>query len=224
MKRSPLRLVALADIHGTLAFLPAVEDVLRQADAVIIAGDITDFGGSEMVASVIEAIASINPHIAAVHGNCDRPQVQTYLAEQGVGVHGQAKKIGDLICVGVGGALVCSGRTPNEVDDEAFAAAIDLLGQDPSAGPQPLVLVTHQPAYGTRLDTVPGNGHAGSRAIRAFIERYRPILAVSGHFHEVIGVDQIGPTTLVNPGPFKAGRYATVEIEVGKAVVEFKTV
>jgi len=184
MKESSLQIVALADIHGALTYLSAVEDPIRQADAVIIAGDITNFGDAEAAAEVLDALEAINPHVAAVHGNCDRPEVQTYLADRCLGVHGEARQIGNLICVGVGGALVCSGRTPNEVDDAVLMAALDQVGQAPNPGLQPLVLVTHQPPYGTRLDTLGGGIHAGSRAIRAFIERYRPILAVSGHLHE----------------------------------------
>jgi len=163
-----------------------------------------------------------------VHGNCDRPEVQTYLADRGVGVHGEARPIAGLTFVGVGGALLGSGRTPSEADDLAFRAVLDQAGQgleDPpwGLGPQALVLVTHQPAHGTRLDTPFTGGHAGSPAIRAFIERHRPILAVSGHLHEVIGVDRIGPTTLVNPGPFRQGRYAVVEIDAHEAQVELRT-
>jgi len=224
MKGSTIHLVALADIHGITIHLPTIEGSLRQADAVVIAGDVTNFGGGEAAAPIIEAIEAINPHIAAVYGNCDRPEVQAYLADHGLSVHSQIKQICGLTYIGIGGSLVCSGRTPSEVDDAVLAAGLDLSGQDlqwpRDAGPQPVVLVTHQPAYGTRLDEVGGSSHTGSRAIRAFIERFRPILAVSGHLHEAIGVDTIGPTTLVNPGPFKLGRYALIEVYNGKVQVE----
>lgn len=222
-----MRLVVLADLHGSTAHLPAIRGCLAGADAVLLAGDITQFGDAEAAARVIEALSAVNPHIVAVPGNCDRPEVQTYLADRGVGVHAEARPIAGLTFVGVGGALLGSGRTPGEADDLAFRAVLDQAGQGLDTpcgpGPQALVLVTHQPAYGTCLDTPSVGGHAGSPAIRAFIERHRPILAVSGHLHEVIGVDRIGPTTLVNPGPFRQGRYAVVEIDSQGARVELRT-
>lgn len=222
-----MRLAVLADLHGSVTYLPATRACLAGADAVVMAGDITNFGDATAAARVIEALSAVNPHIVAVHGNCDRPEVQTYLADRDVGVHGQVRRLGDLTFLGVGGALLGSGRTPNEADDHTLHTTLDeagrALGPPCGPGPQPIVLVTHQPAYGTRLDTPLGGGHAGSRAIRAFIERYRPILAVSGHLHEVPGVDEIGPTTLVNPGPFKQGRYAVVEIDSQGARVQLRT-
>ena len=222
-----MRLVVLADLHGSVAHLQAIRGYLAGADAVVIAGDVTHFGGADAAAHILHALEAINPRIVAVHGNCDRAEVQTYLADRDVGVHGRIERVKDLTFVGVGGALIGSGRTPNEADDSTLCAALDRASQDldPSCGPGPqaMVLVTHQPAYGTRLDTPLGGGHTGSRAIRAFIDRYRPILAVSGHLHEVIGVDWIGPTTLLNPGPFKQGCYALVEIKGQGAKIELKT-
>jgi hypothetical protein len=45
-------------------------------------------------------------------------------------------------------------------------------------------------------------------------------LAVSGHIHEAYGTDQIGSTLLVNPGPFRNGRYATIDINGDTAVAK----
>jgi hypothetical protein len=74
-----------------------------------------------------------------------------------------------------------------------------------------LIVVSHQPAFGTQVDSV-GGRNTGSPAIRKFIETHQPILAVSGHIHEAFGTDRIGRTTLINPGPLKEGRYAIVDI------------
>jgi Icc-related predicted phosphoesterase len=41
---------------------------------------------------------------------------------------------------------------------------------------------------------------AGSRAVRAAIEQYQPLLSLHGHIHESRGVIQIGRTTAANPG------------------------
>jgi uncharacterized protein len=222
-----LQLTILADIHGSLTHLAAAEGDLREADAVVIAGDITNFGGAAATASIIEPIEAINPNIVAVHGNCDRSDVTVYLVARGMAAHAQAMQAAGLVFAGVGGALLWSGRTPNEADDTSMATDLEEAGRDLDALGQTggrLVVVTHQPAFGTTLDSLTGIDHMGSRAIRAFIEHYQPVLAVSGHLHELPGTDRIGPTTLVNPGPFKAGRYAVVRIDEAGVSVELKTV
>ena len=62
----------------------------------------------------------------------------------------------------------------------------------------------------------------GSRAVRSFIEKNQPILAVSGHTHPSAGTDHIGETTLVNPGPLLKGQYAYIELtDTVKAHVRF---
>jgi Icc-related predicted phosphoesterase len=42
--------------------------------------------------------------------------------------------------------------------------------------------------------------HVGSSAVRALVEKYRPILSLHGHIHESKAIGKIGPTTCVNPG------------------------
>jgi len=61
------------------------------------------------------------------------------------------------------------------------------------------VLATHTPPYGTSVDELPDGRHAGSRAIREFIEREQPRLCVCGHIHEGGGREHIlGRTRVVN--------------------------
>jgi len=55
--------------------------------------------------------------------------------------------------------------------------------------------------------------HVGSREIRRFIEMGKPFLCITGHIHESRGVDEIGETRIVNPGAFKNGNYAVIEID-----------
>jgi Icc-related predicted phosphoesterase len=40
----------------------------------------------------------------------------------------------------------------------------------------------------------------GSSAVRDAIEKYQPLLVLTGHIHESRGVVKIGRTTIVNPG------------------------
>ena len=103
----------------------------------------------------------------------------------------------------------------------ALARALDAAaeGLNPDL---PWVLVTHQPPRETIADRVHGGAHVGSRAVRAFIERHRPAVCFTGHIHEGRGVDSIGPTKVVNPGPARGG-YALAELGGAVTLVEIKS-
>ena len=53
----------------------------------------------------------------------------------------------------------------------------------------------------------------GSLAVRRYIEEKQPILSIHGHIHEDRGIDILGETVLVNPGPLKDGYYAEALLE-----------
>jgi len=88
----------------------------------------------------------------------------------------------------------------------------DLAEQGPVAE---TLFVLHSPPRGTRCDMIAAEQHVGSRAIRAFVERYQPPLVLSGHIHESPRVsssyrDTIGRTLIVNPGQFGTSRLCGV--------------
>ena len=208
----PIKLLALADIHGAVHNIPLIAEAIVDCDAVVLAGDITDFGGRRQAEAVLSALEPYGVPLVGVPGNCDPEGVDMTLRSRGITAHGACVQAAGLRFVGVGGALPCGGATPNETGELAFQDMLERAVEG-LCEPDNLVLVTHQPAHGTRLDHVGGCRHAGSRAIRRFIEQYAPVVAVSGHLHELPGADTVGPTTLVNPGPLRQGRYAVIEID-----------
>jgi Icc-related predicted phosphoesterase len=81
----------------------------------------------------------------------------------------------------------------------------DLRGLPRPQNPRRTVYILHSPPFGTRLDLMAGNSHAGSRAIRNFIERCQPWVTLHGHIHEAPEIsgfhfDRIGRTLCLNPG------------------------
>jgi Icc-related predicted phosphoesterase len=65
----------------------------------------------------------------------------------------------------------------------------------------PLVLVCHAPPRDTALDQVRSGVHAGSTAVREFIEKHQPDHFFCGHIHEAEGVEiQMGKTRARNLG------------------------
>lgn len=214
-----MRFLLLADIHGHLDYLIEIESDIEACDGIVLAGDITDFGGAEQARRIIKALSAFGKPLLAVPGNCDPPPVEDELLAHHISLHGSRIACGDLHFVGVGGALPGAGTSPNHPAENEFRRLLEksVSGLDSH---EKLVLVTHQPAWGIQMDRSGSGRHGGSRAVREFIEQYQPILAVSGHIHEARGVDQLGATTLVNPGAFNRGRYAIVEITGKQAAVK----
>ena len=210
-----MKLLVLADIHGHSENVEYIQSEIQACDGAVIAGDITDFGGRDQTQGVLSVFQAYQKPIFAVPGNCDLEGVDEVLRKYKYSLHGNGIEYDGLKFIGVGGSLPCPGRTPNEAGDNDFRAVLEksIAAFDAKDN---LVLVTHQPAWGTELDISVSGKHTGSQAIREFIEQYQPILAISGHMHEAHGIDKIGTTVLVNPGPFRQGRYAIVEIEDGQ--------
>ncbi len=210
-------IIALSDIHSETRHFAAMAEALTAADVVFIAGDITHFGGAAGAREVIEDLRLYNPSILAVPGNCDGRGVQEYLACEGLSLHDRRVDID-----GVAFAGLC-----RWLDDEpAASGGPDMYARAAAslAGARRVVFLTHQPAYGTVIDTLPGGRHGGNRETRALIERIKPLLAVSGHIHEAPGTDRLGPTTLVNPGPARRGRYARIVLSEQVESVELCSV
>lgn len=206
-----MKIAVLADIHGRLDTLERMQTPLSEADVVLLAGDITNFGGTKQARDVLDTLGKYADRVLAVAGNCDPPMVNAYLTQAGVNLHGRAVCVNDWWFVGVGGTLPELGRLPNEAGERLFGDALDrALSQ--CQNPDRLILVSHQPAWHTKMDELAPRRHAGNRAIRAFIDRTHPRLAVSGHLHDIIGTDRLGPTTLLNPGSAKDNCCAVVTL------------
>ena len=211
-----MRIIALADIHGYVSAIEPVAPELAAADVVLLAGDITNFGSRADAERVIQAISAWNPRILAVPGNCDPPDVAHYLSDKHMNLYIRRVYRG-IAFVGAGGSLPCPGTTPYETNEEGFALALATAYPDVGMH-RPSVLVTHQPPYSTRVDLANGEMHVGSTSIRDAIERHKPLICFTGHIHEAVGLDKIGDTIIVNPGPLRRGGFALAEIADGKVV------
>lgn len=88
--------------------------------------------------------------------------------------------------------------------------------------PDRTVYVLHSPPRDTSCDLTTARHHVGSRAIRAFLERHQPPIALSGHIHESPRIsssyrDRIGRTVVVNPGQFRTSRLCGVWFDPRRA-------
>ncbi len=206
-----MKIIHLTDLHGADFLLPEISNSLRKADLVVISGDITHFGNALQSKKIIDYILPFNENIFAVSGNCDHPDVELFLLGSDIGIHRKIKSSGNLVFTGLGGSLFCPGTTPNEYSEEEASAWLNEMA-DQIGSEARIVLVSHQPPFGTINDQVDGGEHVGSRSVLDFINRTNPLLCLTGHIHEGIGTDLVNNCLIVNPGPFRKGRFAEIEI------------
>lgn len=205
-----MKLLVLADIHAHTEIIDKLSNEFRNADVVLIAGDLTSFDESSVAADLINRIRKYNQNVYAVHGNCDTHETAKYLEDQGISLHQNFIEHHNMYFTGLGGVLPTRARLSSVYN--SFETFVD-CAMNQNGNKVPIIFVTHQPALETKVDLADSGHHGGSMSIRNIIEKLEPILAISGHIHEARGTDTIGNTVLVNPGPLKNGCYAKIDID-----------
>lgn len=204
-----MNIMAFGDIHEYLNALEPLSRVLRQADLILVSGDLTRWRGPETASKVLEAIKHYNANILAQVGNTDDWQTNHYLNQLGINLHGQGHRFGDLGIFGVGGSNHTPFFTPTEFTEEEIAAHLE-AGHDMVQDAPRKILVAHCPPYQTTIDRIYAGHHVGSTSVRQFIEAHQPDICISGHIHEAPGEDRIGKTRVLNPGMLAQGGYIAV--------------
>jgi Icc-related predicted phosphoesterase len=206
-----MKIVALPDLHGSIAQLSLIRDVLAASDLVLLVGDLTNNGSAADAAQIVDGIKQSNSSVLAIPGNWDGPDVHAYLTETGINIHRRHITRDGIAFTGLGASLASPSHAPNEISEEEFAALFAELasGLERTALQ---ILVCHQPPVDTLNDKTWTGLHVGSKAVREFIEKTQPAICFTGHIHEALGVDAIGFTRTINPGPLWQGRYAYAEV------------
>lgn len=204
-----MKILAIADVHGRTNFDKKVAQIITSADLVIIAGDITNFGGEKEAQSILENFVALNKKIFVVPGNCDLLSVNDVLTREGSNLHGEMKIIENITFCGVGGCSKTPFHTPQEYSESEIEELLHRFNKKENTRFH--ILVSHAPPYKTKADKIFLGLHVGSRTIRNFIETFQPDLVVCGHIHEARGSDKIGNTIIINPGPFPK-HYAVITL------------
>ncbi|MBO4568997.1 MAG: metallophosphoesterase family protein [Candidatus Methanomethylophilaceae archaeon] len=210
-----MRFLVVSDLHQNKSALDWINAEIEGsgADAVLFLGDVTDFGTKEEAAEIVSAIRS---KVYVIPGNCDPLDLPEGISGVAVDMHGKAVDIAGTKLVGLGGSNITIFHTPFELEEDAL---YDGLKKNAFEG---MILMTHAPSYGI-LDQIPSGLSVGSPAIKKIVDEYHPILALSGHIHEAVGIVVENGTTFVNPGPAKSGCFAVVDIEGGKVSARLGT-
>ncbi len=210
-----MRIVSFGDIHMATGQIERLAGELSSADLALISGDLTNFGGERETMRVLAAIRDSRPQLLAIPGNLDKPEVIDCLKAQGVSLHGEGQQCRGVSFFGCGGSNITPFRTPTELEEGELERLLK-QGYDQVNGQRPLLMLSHTPPYGTRVDRLRDGRHVGSPAVRDFIERHQPDVCVSGHVHEATGIDRLGLTTLVNAGPLRDGGYIVIVVAEGE--------
>jgi uncharacterized protein len=202
----------VVDVHDRFEAVPEAIAEIGAVDLLIVGGDITTGGTPDDAEAAIERWKPLAPRLLALAGNMDSAAIDARLADLGVGLDASGHVFGEVGVCGVSAAPLSPLQTPYELDDEelerraedAFAAV---------AACRVRIFCPHAPPEGTVCDRLRDGRHVGSVVVRRIVEREQPDLVLCGHIHEARGVDEIGRTQIVNPGPVGSGHYAAVEVD-----------
>lgn len=196
-----MKILIFTDIHGDARALERL--VAQPADVYIAAGDLTTFGRG--LERLIEILAPLGERLWLLPGNHEtHDETRDLCARHGfVDFHRQVRRVegkdGATHWAGLGYSNPTPFNTPGEYTEEEIAEALKKF-----EGLAPLHCVFHFPPHGTKLDQVSFGRHAGSRVLRAWIDRVQPVQLFCGHIHECGGKsDTLGATPCFNVG--KAG-------------------
>jgi len=208
-----MKLLVTSDFHGSLE--ASQKTVLKVknvgADVVVICGDITHFGSVKDAEKIMEPLIALGLPLLYVPGNCDSPQLAEAQIKGATCLHGRCQIQENVSFLGLGGAPTSQFYSLFEMTETEI---MKTLSQGVKSCPQNkwFVIVSHSAPRDTRVDLTFSNVHAGSINLRRFIEERKPHMIFCGHIHEARGIDHIGETLLVNPGPVRHGNCAIANL------------
>jgi Icc-related predicted phosphoesterase len=206
-----MNIVAISDIHSTYNTLEKILQKEKNADLVLIVGDISTHGTAAEIRIAMEKTLAHGKQILAVAGNMDVPESDNELLRMGISLNARGVQIGDVGFFGVSAAPLSPLHTPYELTEEEIARRIEsgfaMIRDAPVK-----IFVPHSPPYQTKLDRIFLGTHVGSRSIRIWIDQHQPDIVVCGHIHEARGQDTLGKTKMINCGAAQRGFYARITV------------
>ena len=189
-----MKLLIFSDIHNDWKALERL--LATDADYYIAAGDqVTWARGLDRCGEILQRRAD---RVYVLPGNHESTDDVTRLCTRH-GLHDFHERhiaVGNWQVAGLGYSNPTPFNTPGEYSEHQLEERLTRF-----AGLAPLVLICHAPPYGTALDQIRPGLHAGSTAVREFVEKHQPAYLFCGHIHEAEGVEvRIGKTLAVNVG------------------------
>jgi len=190
-----MNLLVFVDIHDDKQALKRVLEKAEKADIIICLGDISSFGAS--LEKLLSLFKKFKVPFIFLHGNHEYiGDIKQIVKKQKfiIFLHKSSYQLNDYVLFGYGGG----GFSQQDLKFENIVTKFKKMIKRNSK----VVLLTHAPPYGTKLDHLPKIGYVGNKSFNKFIKDIQPIYHFCGHIHENQGkVDKIGNTKIINPGP-----------------------
>lgn len=188
------RALVFSDIHNDAG---ALHKLMRiEADYYFAAGDLVSWArGLDKMGEIMKPRAE---RVYVLPGNHEsEADIEAFCDRFGfVNFHGGQFEAGGMRVAGLGYSSPTPFETPGEYSENEMAARLNRF-----ANLKPLIMVCHCPPLNTDLDRIRENLHAGSSAVREFIERVQPAHFFCGHIHEAEGkAIRMGATRAMNVG------------------------
>lgn len=211
-----MKLLLISDLHGKIENLEKLRPQFESSDAIVFAGDFTEFGKYETSLPAVKKLREMHENIFCVLGNCDKTDLLEQIEKQDMCCERGIVYFEGLAFSGSGGGSKFTGTTPNEREEDDLLSDFDVVRNSALDGEgqwNNLILVSHNPPKDTLCDECAPNVHVGSSMLSDFVRETKPLALVCGHIHEGRAIDKIGETVVINPGPLADGNYAVLEAE-----------
>jgi Icc-related predicted phosphoesterase len=167
-----------------------------EADFYFCAGDLVNWGRDlDTMGAILQKRAE---RVFVIPGNHESAQQITDLcAKFGLrDFHGGQVEMEGFHVTGLGYSNPTPFDTPGEYSEEELETKLHAFD-----GLKPMISICHAPPFGTMLDRITNLKHAGSKAVRAFLQREQPRYFFCGHIHEAAGAqEKLGETSAMNVG------------------------
>lgn len=192
-----MKIACIADIHNDLSFLK--ELLLIDYDVLVIAGDLTNFGGSKEVKHVLNALDDNKPTIF-IAGNHDRSLGEEKMKKWLVSkpnlhyLQNDYFELEGVIFYGMPQTLRFKNWYFMLDKDKDFEQYLPTKRVD--------IFLGHQPPSRCGLDVVEsalGEIETGSEVVRSFLETSKVKYYITGHIHEYAGKSaMLSNTKIIN--------------------------
>lgn len=192
-----MKLLLFSDLHNDLGAARRLAARAPRFDVLVGAGDFCNAHSG--LRRCLEVFRAVERPMVFVAGNNETTEELLAICKEmpfAHVLHGSAVTIASVTFFGLGGGVPV---TP-------FGAWSYDFTEDQAKGllrdcPAGCVLVSHSPPKGA-VDLSSRGQNLGSVAVRAAVERVRPVLVVCGHIHGSAGQRaMIGQTPVINAGP-----------------------
>lgn len=212
-----MKFLVITDLHQHEKAVEWINDIAEKNDvkAILFLGDV--LSGDPLAPGTCDdarmILSKFKKKTYFIPGNCDYRDLPEKVSDIVTVVHGKAFEIDGIKFAALGGSNPTIFGTPFEMEEEEITKMLDPISSEG------MILMTHAPSFGI-LDEIPSNINVGSTAIRDIVKKYKPIVALSGHIHEAVGIKNIDGTLFINPGPARDGRAVILETDGKTASAE----